>query len=286
MTLRSLPKAKAFDRPQGYSWDAPAGALSEWADRPLAAEADDRNTVSIYDVIGQDYWTGEGFTAKKMAGILRGIGASPVTVNVNSPGGDMFEGLAIYNLLAEHPARVTVKVMGIAASAASVIAMAADDLLMGTGSMLMIHRAWGVVVGNRNDFADAADKFDTFDRSMAAIYSARTGIAENDILALLDGPSRTSDGTYMTASEAIDQKFADGTFDAGDAGPDARAAVPAPILARRRMEAAMARDGIGRKERADYFSTILGARDAAQPAPRDAGDLTAADILSAIRTLR
>ena len=174
--------------------------------------------------------------------------------------------------------------MGIAASAASVIAMAADDLLMGTGSMLMIHRAWGAVIGNFHDFMDAAPRFDTFDRSMAAIYSARTGIAENDILALLDGPSR--EGTYMTATEAIEKKFADGTFDAAGAELAARASVPAPILARRRMEAAMAKDNIGRKERADYFSTILGARDAAQPAPRDAGDLTAADILSAIRTLR
>lgn len=285
MSLRNLPKAAAFDRPQSYSWDAPAGALSEWAERAMAAAEDDATTISIYDVIGEDFWTGDGFTAKKMAGILRNIGERPVTVKINSPGGDMFEGLAIYNLLAEHKQEVTVKVMGVAASAASVIAMAGDRVLMGTGSILMVHRAWGIVIGNHHDFADAAATFDTFDRSMATIYSARTGIGETEMLALLDGPSRSSDGTYLSAAEAIEKKFADGTFEPDDESPGARAVIPQDVLARRRIEAAMARDGIGRKDRAEQINSLLGARDAAQPAARDAG-VSAADIRSAISALR
>ena len=90
----------------------------------MAAEADEGATISIYDVIGEDWWTGEGVTAKRIAAALRAIGKEPVTVAINSPGGDMFEGLAIYNLLREHEGEVNVKVLGLAASAGSVIASA------------------------------------------------------------------------------------------------------------------------------------------------------------------
>lgn len=275
MSLKNLPKPQAFDRPSSYTWDAPADALSKWADNPMAAEADEPNTISIYGVIGEDFWTGEGFTAKKAAGILRSVGKKPVTVNVNSPGGDMFEGLAIYNLLREHPAEVKVKVMGVAASAASVIAMAGDEVLMGTGSIMMIHKAWGLVIGNEFDFADAADVFKTFDASMAAIYAARTGMSEKDILAMLAGPGRASDGTYMTAAEAIDKGFADGEFEGADEPTQARASIPADVLARRRAEAALAKQGVGRKERADILNSLSAPRDASRPAARDAGKLAA-----------
>lgn len=268
MSLRTLPEAKAFQRPSCYQWDAPGDAMGEWTVRPLAAEGDDQNTISIYDVIGEDFW-GEGFTSKRAAGALRSIGPNPVTVNVNSPGGDMFEGFAIYNLLREHPAKVTVKVMGIAASAASIIAMAGDEVLMGTGSVMMIHNAWGLTIGNRHDFADAANVFETFDQSMASIYSARTGLKNADVMAMLDGPSRSSDGTYMTAAEAIEKGFADQEID-GEATASPIASIPADILARRRMEAALAKQGMSRKDRAELINSLSGQRDAA-PAARDAG---------------
>lgn len=286
MSLKKLPKANAFERPAGYSWDAPSEALSVWAERPKAAEADDPNTISIYGVIGEDFWTGEGFTAKRMAAALRSIGRHDVTVNINSPGGDMFEGLAIYNLLREHPAKVTAKVMGVAASAASIVAMAGDEVLMGTGSIMMIHNAWGLVIGNRHDFADAADVFETFDKSMASIYAARTGMQETEILTLLDGPSRSSDGTYMTAAEAIEKGFADGEFEGATEGSQSRASVPSDVLARRRVEAALARQGMGRKDRSDIINSLSGQRDATRPAARDAGELTAAlaQLLTATRS--
>lgn len=285
MSLKKLPQPQAFDRPSSYTWDAPADALSRWADNPRAAEADDPNTISIYGVIGEDFWTGEGFTAKDAAGILRKIGRNAVTVNINSPGGDMFEGLAIYNLLREHPAKVTVKVMGIAASAASIIAMAGDEVLMGTGSIMMIHKAWGLVVGNEFDFIDAGEVFKTFDASMASIYAARTGVPDVDVLAMLAGPGRNSDGTYMTATEAIEKRFADGEFDAQAVSAETNASVRKDILARRRVEAALAKDHVGRKERADIINSLSGQRDATRHATRDAGDLTA-DVMSVIATLK
>jgi len=285
MSLKNLPAPQAFDRPAGYTWDAPSTALDQWAEKPLAAEADDPNTVSIYGVIGEDYW-GEGFTAKRMAGALRSVGKNAVTINVNSPGGDMFEGLAIYNLLREHPAKVTVKVMGVAASAASVIAMAGDEVLMGTGSVMMIHNAWGLVIGNRHDFADAASVFETFDASMASIYAARTGMKDADVMAMLDGPTRASDGTYMTAAEAIAKGFADAEFDGVSSDVSAHAAAPADVMARRQMEAALAKQGMARKDRANLINSLSGQRDATGPAARDAGKLSAelAQLFTAIKS--
>ncbi|WP_298618637.1 head maturation protease, ClpP-related [uncultured Zoogloea sp.] len=286
MTLRELPDARAASRPKGYDWDSPPVALTEWVERPMAAEADDPNTVSIYGVIGEDFWSGEGFTAKRMAAALRLIGKNAVTVNVNSPGGDMFEGMAIYNLLREHRAEVTVKIMGIAASAASVIAMAGDQVLMGTGSMMMIHNAWGLVVGNRHDYLDAAEVFGQFDASMADIYAARTGMDAKDVLAMLDGPSKASDGTFMSAAEAIEKGFADATFEAASSEAAKAAGGPSDLIARRRLEAKLATAGMGRRERFDLINAISsGPRDATRPAERDAGDLTA-DLMSAITTLR
>jgi ATP-dependent Clp protease, protease subunit len=286
MSLKKLPAPQAFDRPAGFKWDAPADALGKWADLPNAAEADDPNTVSVYGVIGEDYWE-EGFTEKRMAAALRSIGRNAVTVNINSPGGDMFEGLAIYNLLREHPAKVTVKVMGIAASAASIIAMAGDEVLMGKGAEIMIHNAWGVVVGNRHDFASAAVDFEKFDASMASIYAARTGKPDAEIMTMLDGPMRASDGTYMTAAEAIAMGFADGEFEAGGVAATARAALPANILAQRRLDAALARAGMPRTERRALLSDAKGGtHDAASTVTHDADELTAGlvQLITAIRS--
>jgi ATP-dependent Clp protease protease subunit len=286
MSLRKLPEPKSLDRPGGYSWDAPSDALGRWTESPLAAEADDPNTISIYSVIGEDGWTGDGFTSKRMAAALRGIGRNAVTVNINSPGGDMFEGLAIYNLLREHPASVTVKVMGVAASAASIIAMSGDDVLMGTGSVLMIHNAWGMVIGNRHDFADAAGVFETFDRSMAAIYAARTGLAEDEVMTLLDGASRASDGTYMTAAQAIEKGFADGEFEAGG-NASARAGIPSEVMALRRLDAALAKSGLPRTERRALLAEAKGGMSgAASTVTRDADALATGlfGLLSSIRS--
>ena len=117
MSLLDLPRAAMPARPKNFQWDAPSDVLTQWADRPLAAASEDAATISIMDVIGEDWWTGNGFTAKRASAALRAVGNVDVTVNINSPGGDMFEGIAIYNLFAAHPGKVTVNVLGLAASA-------------------------------------------------------------------------------------------------------------------------------------------------------------------------
>lgn len=269
MTLRTMPEAKTFQRPQNFQWDAPSDVLAKWSERPLAAEADEPNTISIYDVIGEDLWTGGGFTAKRAAAALRSIGKNPVTVKINSPGGDMFEGIAIYNLLREHPAKVTIDVMGWAASAASIIAMAGDEIRMGLGTFMMVHNAWGMVIGNRHDMEDAAKIFAGFDSAIVDIYAARTGLDRKAVEKLMDAE------TFMGPTEAVDKGFADSVADdlkADDASASKH--IDSRLMARRQTEAALAKAGYPRSLRSDLLAQLMSnsaARDAGQPAARDAG---------------
>jgi ATP-dependent Clp protease protease subunit len=280
MSLRQLPEAKTFARPQNLQWDAPSDVLARWAETPLAA-AEVEDTISIFDVIGED-WTGGGFTAKRMAGALRAIGEKPVKVQINSPGGDLFEGIAIYNMLRAHKAKVTVEIMGWAASAASIIAMAGDEIVMGLGTFMMVHNAWGGVVGNRHDFREAADLFEGFDGAIADIYEARTSASRKDIEKLMDAE------TFMGPSEAVKHGFADRVDDnLGGEKSEAQSSADPAIMARRRTEAALARAGFTRAQRGDMLAEITNspaARDAGRPAARDAGD--AAAIQQLIETLK
>jgi len=281
MSLRKLPEVRAFQRPENFNWDAPSDVLSRWSDAPMAAEADDPNTVSIYDVIGEDWWTGGGFTAKRMAAALRAIGSKDVTVKINSPGGDMFEGIAIYNLLKDHPAKVTVEVMGWAASAASILAMAGDDIRMGLGTFMMVHNAWGGVIGNRHDMRDAADLFDGFDSAIADIYEARTGLKRAEIVKLMDAE------TFMGPTEAVKNGFAD-TVDEARSAPEAKNAGELHgVHAKRRIDAALAVQGMPRSERRKLLKDFSGTQDAAEPATHDAGaDDWSASALRLIETMR
>ena len=179
-----------------------------WNPDIKAAEADTGATISIYEAIGEDFWNGGGMTSKRIAGALRAIGSKDVEVNINSYGGDVFEGIAIHNLLAAHPAKVTVNVVGIAASAASIIAMAGDEILMGDGAMLMVHNAWTMGVGNKGDFTQLAAQLEAIDGSLVDIYATKTGLDKAKISDLMDNE------TFMGAKEAIDLGFADGAMKA------------------------------------------------------------------------
>lgn len=204
MTIKQLPGAPEGRLHAGVSSAISPRALDRWnAGIRAAADSEEDRTISIYDVIGYDYWTGDGVTAKRIAGALRALGKGPVTVNINSPGGDMFEGLAIYNLLREHSGEVTVKILGLAASAASVIAMAGDTVQIARAGFLMIHNAWVVAVGNRNDLRAVADTLEPFDSAMADIYAAHTGQDIKAMAKLMDKE------TWIGGSDAVEEGFAD-----------------------------------------------------------------------------
>ncbi|EOE0524102.1 head maturation protease, ClpP-related [Providencia stuartii] len=232
------------DRPcTSISYELKPKALDKWDSGIRAASSD--NTISVLDVIGEDFW-GEGVTAKRISAALRAIGNQDVVVNINSPGGDMFEGLAIYNLLRAHNGKVTVNILGIAASAASVIAMAGDEIRMGRGAFLMIHNCWAVGVGNRHDFAKLANDLAPFDKSMSDIYVARSGLPEETISQMMDNE------TYIGANDAIEKGFADSllaadVMDDGDESPQA---------AIRKLDALLAKAKTPRSERRRLISAL------------------------------
>ena len=283
MSLRDLPAGPVLPRPAAFQADAPSDALVRWAEMPVAVQVtsvtESDSTITIFDVIGEDDMGG-GVSLRRIAAALSRIGPQAVTVQINSPGGDMFEGIAIYNLLRAHPAAVTVEVLGLAASAASIIAMAGDEIHMSPGSFLMLHNAWGVVIGNRHDMAEAAALFQSFDAALAGIYAARSGRPQVEIAALLDAE------TFLGAEEAIAAGMADGIApDTGnrprvEAEPPTMAQARPDIQARRRIDAALAQQGIPRSARRAMLRDLTGTRNAAEPATQNAGI-----PLSAIRQL-
>ena len=251
MTIKSLPAA-----PEGRPFarektDLPAAAMERW-NGGIRAARDGDNSISIFDVIGADYW-GEGVTAGRIAGALRSLGGADVTVNINSPGGDMFEGLAIYNLLREYEGRVTVKVLGLAASAASVIAMAGDDVQIGRGAFLMIHNCWVYAMGNRHDLAQIAADMEPFDKAMSDIYQARSGLDAATVDKMMDGE------TYIGGSEAVEKGFADSLLSADEIADDD----DSPAAALRKLDALLAKTDTPRSERRKLLKALSGSKPGA-----------------------
>jgi ATP-dependent Clp protease, protease subunit len=205
MTIRTLPAAAVLSRANDVRAACPPRALKAWNPgvRAVSNAAESDNSISILDVIGEDWWTGEGVTAKRIAGALRSIGERDVVVNINSPGGDYFEGLAIYNLLREHPGQVTVKILGIAASAASVIAMAGDQVQIARAGFLMIHNTWVVTAGDRHALRATADWLEPFDATAVDIYAARSGLESKAVAKMLD------DEAWIGGADAVAKGLAD-----------------------------------------------------------------------------
>ncbi|SHF05043.1 ATP-dependent protease ClpP, protease subunit [Kaistia soli DSM 19436] len=252
MSKRDLPAAKAPTRP-GLRTELSPVALDRWnPDVHAAATAADENTISILDPIGAD-WFGDGVTAKRVAGALRAIGKKDVTVVINSPGGDYFEGLAIYNLLRDHPANVTVKVVGIAASAASVIAMAGDDIQIARAGFMMIHNTWVIAAGDRNALRDIADWLEPFDAMAVDIYGARTGVDSKALAKMLDRE------TWIGGADAVDQGFADALLPVDEVDTAAKNSTEGkPIAAAHKVDTLLARLNVPRSERRELIQALKG----------------------------
>lgn len=151
----------------------------------------------IYDEIS--WW---GISASDVAAALAGV-TGDLHVRVNSPGGDVFDGIAIYNMLIDHPGKVTVTVDGLAASAASFIAQAGDEIRMNRGSQMMIHDASGMCWGNSADMTAMASLLDMVSGTLAGIYAARTGTDADTWRAAM------REETWYTAEAAVEAGLAD-----------------------------------------------------------------------------
>lgn len=228
----------------------------------IRALASGDTVITMFDAIGEDPWSATGgVTAKKVAAQLRAIGERPVEVQINSPGGDMFEGIAIYNVLREHPQPITVKVMGMAASAASIIAMAGDTVEIGAASFLMIHKCWVLAMGNADDMVETAAWLRPFDEAMAAVYAARSGLDATETLKLMKAE------TWFSGQAAVDKGFADTLLPSDKLTVDANAMTEDQRINKlRAMELKLMMTGESRSEARAHVNEIRGTTDSAPPA--------------------
>lgn len=184
-------------------------------------KADNELEIMLYGEIGQDFW-GMGIGAKDVADQLKAAGEiARIVLRINSPGGDVFEGAAIYNLLASQSADVDVIIDGLAASAASYIAMVGKKVTMGEGAMFMIHNPWSFAIGDANDMRKTAATLDKVRDSMLSGYMRRYKGTKDELLASLDAE------TWMTAEEAKAQGMCDEITTADDQTKAKAAAVSA-----------------------------------------------------------
>jgi len=223
-------------------------ALDKWNPAIQAAVENTSETITIYGVIGED-WYGEGVTVKRIDAALRAIGDREVTVYINSPGGDMFEGIAIYNRLREHSQKVTTKVLGMAASAASIIYLAGVERQVASSAFLMIHNCWTFLSGNRHYLRDVSDDMEEFDAAMADLYAETSGQSVEDMAELMD------DETFIRGKRAVELGLATGLL-ASTEVTERETEEVGQANALKAMDAALAKAGMPRSERRELFATF------------------------------
>jgi ATP-dependent Clp protease, protease subunit len=178
-----------------------AAGLKRGLLRLNADAATDSGELLIYGDIGG--WFMDGITAQSVMEELAGLEVENLDVRINSGGGLVFEGLAIYNAIARHDAKVTVHIDSLAASIASVIAMAGDEIRIAEGAHVMIHKPWSGAIGDANTLRKEAEVLDQLEGGLIDIYAARTGRERADLQKMVDAE------TWFTGSAAVDEGFAD-----------------------------------------------------------------------------
>lgn len=287
MRNRGLLRVDAKARPpemreiaHSADWQFETRALApDFAKFEVRALAGGNPTISIFDYIGDD-GMGGGVPLAKVAAALRSIGNQPVTVEINSPGGNYFEGIGIFNLLRRHPQAVTVQILGIAASAASVIAMAGDQIEIARNAQIMIHQASGLTMGTSDDMLDAAETLQQLDGAMAETYAARTGLERGRLLEMMKAE------TFLGGEDAIEKGFADALLDR-EAVPVAYAAAGDFPTDQASLDKFLAKTAkMPRSERRELFKALKsGTPSAANPVTPSAGGPAEPDISRLIEAL-
>ena len=170
---------------------------SDWLYYAPANAAGDPATVQIFDQIGEDWFGGSGLSAKQFSDVLAEVGNGPLLVEINSPGGNVWDGLSIYNQLRGRKAPVTTRVVGIAASIASIIALAGDRVEMADAALMMIHDPSGMASGTSEDMRKMADALDQHAEVLVGVYHKKTGRSAESIRAAMKAE------TWFTTAEAL-----------------------------------------------------------------------------------
>lgn len=176
-----------------------------------AKSSEDEATVYLYDVIVSDALEAEfwgGVDPLNFAKTLTAIDAPVINLRINSPGGDVFAAQAMAQAIREHPAKVVARIDGYAASAATVVAAAADETIMASGAMYMIHKAWTIAFGNTDDMLHIAELLEKTDATLAEAYAARTGKSIETVKEWMAAE------TWFSAAEAVEAGFADSVAEA------------------------------------------------------------------------
>jgi ATP-dependent Clp endopeptidase proteolytic subunit ClpP len=171
--------------------------VTNWLSYSPRASVHEPAVLQIFDQIGEDWFGGSGVSAKAFSQAMQEVGPGPLVVEINSPGGNVWDGLAIYNMLRGRQAPVTTRVVGIAASIASIIALAGDTVEIADAALIMIHDPSGMVAGSSEDMRKMADALDQHAEVLAGIYRKKTGRSIESIRAAMKSE------TWFTADEAI-----------------------------------------------------------------------------------
>ncbi len=272
LSYRSERNAAAAARFWGKSLEKP-----DWY-RIEAKETDETAEIIIYDVIGWPY--NDAFDLVRALGNIK---AKNITVRINSPGGDVFDGVAIFNALKDHDARVTTKIEGLAASMASIVALAGDEVQAHKNAMYMIHDPWVLAAGNQYDLREIADILGKIGVNMLDIYYDKSNIGKRELKAMM------KEETWFTAQEAKDRGLIDTVLEAGAAKakfdlsifanvPDDYDYEP-PERTEREKEKALRDVGLSIKEAKAF---LAGRREAAQRDVEEQSQI----LINAIKTLK
>lgn len=193
----------------------------------IRSESATKAEIVLYAAIGPDYW-GDGtmVSAKNFSDQLKALPktVNELTVRINSPGGDVFDGITIYNRLKQFNGTVNVIIDGLAASIASIIALAGDTITIGEGALYMVHLPWTFAYGNRMELDNVVNRLLDVEEQMIGIYAKRSGLDRAEIKSLLEAE------TWMGAEEAIEKGFVDSKVE--DSLPIAASAMKSPWFAK------------------------------------------------------
>lgn len=199
LSYRNQKNAEAVSRFWGKPLDRP-----EWY--KIEASANDQAEILIYDVIGWPY-----NDAGDLVRYVNSLGDKDILVRLNTPGGDVFDGMAIFNSLANHKGKVTIRIEALAASMGSVLAMAGKEIQAYSNTMMMIHDPWTYMAGNQYELREMADLLEKISGNMLDVYAGRSKIGKREMKEIMKAE------TWYTAKEAKEKGFINTILETGKA---------------------------------------------------------------------